>query len=63
MTRIEQLQNIIRHAQAEIDRIHEQNKQAAHVRGLSQSPKWNAMTPEQRRYCEFMAFDPDNPVD
>jgi hypothetical protein len=27
----------------------------------STTPKWDALTPSQRRHCEFIGYDPDNP--
>lgn len=48
----------------EIYKREQELKRLAHESDVgrpSSTPKWDGLTPKQQRWCQFMAYDPDNP--
>lgn len=65
MTRLEELQAAKRKIESEIAReeMHLLNERGklAEAQYAKEHPKWAALSEEQKNWCYFMGYDPDNP--
>lgn len=65
MTRLDELEHAKRKIEGQIElekmRLLNETGEKAKVQYAKDHPKWAAMSEEQKNWCYFMGYDPDNP--